>query len=379
MDIKWTDGQRVRNAIKKKGEMAAALALPQHCRKLVGVSLGTVFREVVQLQTVPTPRAGSHELLVRTSYAGINASDINWTAGRYLPGLQPPFDTGFEGLGKVVEVGKDCKGFQTGDSVLFMHAGSFSEYLTLPYRKVTLLPRLDPAYLSLLVSGCTASIALEKVGEIKKGDKVLVTAAAGGTGQFAVQLAKLAGCHVIGTCSTDEKADFLRGLGCDRPINYKKENLKRVLREEYPCGVDVMYEGIGGEIFNTCVKNLATKGKLVVIGFIESYKSSNFSTRPTLPLHQILLSKSASIRGFFHNDYIADLPSHISRLCQLYEQGQLKALVDVGEGAPGGPFRGLESVYDAVDHLFSGCNRGKVVVEISPPQATPESATRAKL
>ncbi|CAI8015010.1 Prostaglandin reductase-3 [Geodia barretti] len=304
------------------------------------------------------PRAGSRELLVRTSYAGINASDINWTAGRYLPGLQPPFDTGFEGLGKVVEVGKDCKGFQTGDSVLFMHAGSFSEYLTLPYRKATLLPRLDPAYLSLLVSGCTASIALEK---------------------FAVQLAKLAGCHVIGTCSTDEKADFLRGLGCDRPINYKKENLKSVLREEYPRGVDVMYEGIGGEIFNTCVKNLATKGKLVVIGFIESYKSSNFSTRPTLPLHQILLSKSASIRGFFLNDYVADLPSHISRLCQLYEQGQLKALVDVGEGAPGGPFRGLESVYDAVDHLFSGCNRGKVVVEISPPQATPESATRAKL
>ena len=66
-----------------------------NARKLVGVSLGTRFREVVQLQTVPTPRADSRELLVRTRYAGINASDINWTAGRYMPGIQPPFDTGF--------------------------------------------------------------------------------------------------------------------------------------------------------------------------------------------------------------------------------------------------------------------------------------------
>ena len=358
--------------------MAAAFALPQQCRKLVGLSLGTVFREVVQLQTIPTPRAGPHELLVRTSYAGINASDINWTAGRYIPGLQPPFDTGFEGMGQVMEVGRDCKGFQTGDPVLFMHSGSFSEYLTLPYRRATLLPRQDPAYLSLLVSGCTASISLEKVGEIKKGDKVLVTAAAGGTGQFAVQLAKLAGCHVIGTCSTDEKAEFLRSLGCDRPINYKKENVKAVLSEEYPRGVDVVYEGVGGEIFNTCVKNLAPKGRLVIIGFIESYKSSNFSARPTLPLHRILLSKSASIRGFFLNDYLTDVPSHISKLCQLYEQGQLKALVDMGERAPSGPFRGLEAVYDAVDYLYTGRSRGKVVVEIAPPAAA-DSATRAKL
>ena len=362
----------------KKKEMAALLSIPQQCRKLVGVSLGTAFREVVQLQTVPTPRAGPRELLVRTRYAGINASDINWTAGRYIPGLQPPFDTGFEGLGQVVEAGKDCKGFKVGDPVLYMHSGSFSEYLTLPFRRATLLPRDDPAYLSLLVSGCTASIALEKVGEVKKGDKVLVTAAAGGTGQFAVQLAKLAGCHVIGTCSTDKKAEFLRGLGCDRPVNYKKENLKSVLKEEYPRGVDVVYEGVGGDIFNTCVKNLATKGRLVTIGFIESYQSSNFSARPTLPLHRILISKSASIRGFFLNDYVTDMPSHISRLCQLYEQGQLKAEVDMGEKVSGGPFRGLEAVYDAVEYIYTGLSRGKVVVEVSPPAAA-DSVTRARL
>ena len=71
-----------------------------------------------------------------------------------------------------------------------------------------LIPREDSAYISLLVSGYTASISLEKVGEVKKGDRMLVTAAAGGTGQFTVQLAKLARCHMIGTGSTDEKVDF---------------------------------------------------------------------------------------------------------------------------------------------------------------------------
>lgn len=351
----------------------AALSIPKHCRKLVSVSLSSRFREAVQLQTVPIPCAEAQELLVRVRYAGINASDINWSAGRYIPGIEPPFDTGFEGIGRVVEVGNKCKGFQVGDPVMFMHSGAFSEYMTLPYRRATLIPREDPAYLSLLVSGCTASISLQQVGEIQKGDKVLITAAAGGTGQFAVQLAKLAGCHVIGTCSTDKKADFLRSLGCDRPINYKKENLNHVLREEYPSGVNVVYESVGGEIFNACVKNLAVKGRLVVIGFIESYRGSSFSARPTLPLHQILLSKSASIRGFFLNNFISDIPSHLSRLSQLYEEGELKAQVDLGEGVANGPFRGLEAVYDAIDYLYSGQSRGKVVVEVAA------DSTKAKL
>lgn len=104
-----------------------------------------------------------------------------------------------------------------------MHGGAFSEYLILPERLAIPIPNLDPGFVPLIVSGMTASISLEKVGELKSGEKVLITAAAGGTGQFAVQLAKLAGCHVIGTCSTDEKVAFLKTLGCDRPINYKKK------------------------------------------------------------------------------------------------------------------------------------------------------------
>ena len=187
--------------------------IPKTCCKLVVQALGTRIREVVKPHTVATPRPRPGEVLVRMRYAGINASDINWAAGRYTPGVKPPFDCGMEGIGYVVEVGSACKDIQLGDSVLFMHTGSFSEYTTLPYHRAIKIPRADPAYMSLLLSGCTASICLQKVGEIKEGEKVLVTAAAGGTGQFAVQQAKLAGCHVIGTCSTEEKVHLLKQLG----------------------------------------------------------------------------------------------------------------------------------------------------------------------
>ena len=196
--------------------------------------------------------------------------------------------------------------------------------------------------------------------------KVLVTAAAGGTGQFAVQLAKLAGCHVIGTCSTDDKVAFLRRIGCDRPINYKKEDVKAVLKEEYPDGVDVVYEGVGGDLFNTCVKNLSIGGRLIIIGFIASYQQSTFSSRITVPLHQILLSKSASLHGFFLNNHSRDIPRHLSQLIELYTQGKIQSTIDVGERAPSGPFRGLEAIFDAVDYLYSGKSAGKVVVSVTP-------------
>ena len=349
----------------------AAQRLPGVSRRLVAVSLGNRFREVVQVKTAEIPKPGPNEVLVRTRYVGINASDINWTAGRYIPGVTPPFDTGFEGAGQVAQVGENCRNVKPGDSVAFMRNGAFGEYLILPAAYALPIPRLDPCFVPLMVSGMTASISLEKVGEVKSGENVLVTAAAGGTGQFAVQLAKLAGCHVIGTCSTDEKVEFLKSIGCDRPINYKKEDLKSVLKSEYPNGVDVVYESVGGEIFNTCVKNLAVNGRLIIIGFITSYQQSTFGARPTLPLYQILLSKSASVRGFFLNHYTRDIPQHFKRLAELYSTGKLKSTVDLGQNySPAGGFRGLEAVFDAVDYLYSGRSAGKVVVDLWQDEAT---------
>jgi len=199
------------------------------------------------------------------------------------------------------------------------------------------------------------------------GETVLVTAAAGGAGQIAVSLAKLAGNFVIGTCSSDEKAKALKALGCDRVINYKKEDFGAVLKKEFPKGIDIIYEGVGGDFFKTCMQNLAVRGRLIVIGSISNYKDTatstsmgdNFSEQVTT---YDLLAGSKTVTGFFLNNFREKFPQHLMKLMGLLESGELKLNTD-------SKFTGLAAVYDAVDHLQAGKNLGKVVVCVNPPSS----------
>lgn len=303
---------------------------------------------------------------------GINASDINYSAGRYDPTVKPPFDAGFEGIGEVVGLGLSASSrFTVGDTVAYFSNGAFAEYTVVPARESVSVPAEKPEFLTLLVSGATAYIALKRLGDLAQGETVLVTAAAGGTGQFAVQFAKQAGCHVIGTCSSNEKAGFLKSIGCDRPINYTTEDIGKTLRREYPKGVDVVYESVGGGVMETAVNSLATKGRLIVIGFISGYQSES-GIPPfkggTLPVK--LLQKSASIRGFFLPHFPSDYREALGSMMQMFAMAKLVCEVDVGDLAPEGRFTGLESVFRAVDYMYSGKNLGKVVVEVAPPSTS---------
>lgn len=300
---------------------------------------------------------------------GINASDINYSAGRYDPSVKPPFDAGFEGIGEVVGLGLSASSrYTVGDAVAYFGSGAFAEYTVVPAEESVPVPSVKPEFLTLLVSGATAYIALKRLGDLAKGETILVTAAAGGTGQFAVQFAKRAGCHVIGTCSSDEKVGFLKSIGCDRPINYATEDLGATLRKEYPAGLDVVYESVGGSILELAVNSLANKGRLIVIGFISGYQSAS-GIPPfrggTLPVK--LLQKSASIRGFFLPHFLSDYREALSSMMQMFAKGELVCEVDCGETAEEGRFVGLDSVFRAVDYMYAGKNRGKVVVEVTPP------------
>lgn len=339
-------------------------SLPQMMRKVIVTQLGANFSQVTKLVEAPVPQPGPDEVLVKNKYVGINASDVNYSAGRYDPSARPPFDVGFEGLGLVAAVGGNSTKLQIGQPVAYLSMGAFTEYKLVPSKQVVPLPDADPKYLPFMLSGLTAALGLDKVGQIKKGDKVLITAAAGGTGQFAVQWCKIAGCEVIGTCSTDDKIQFLKSIGCDRPINYKKEDLNAVLKAEYPKGVDVVYESIGGSVFETCLNNLAIKGRLLVIGAISGYtsKESGFKTTSLLPLRMLQLS--GSLRGFFLFHYNRDYAEYMGKLVTLYKQGKIQSAVDMGEKTPGGRFIGLERVQDAVEYMYSGKNIGKIVVEL---------------
>lgn len=103
-------------------------------------------------------------------------------------------------------------------------------------KELIAIPELNPKYISLMVCGLTAAIGLDTVGKIKTNDKVLITAAAGGTGHIAVQWAKSKGAHVIGTTSSADKVAFLKSIGADHVINYKEEDLSAALKRDYPEG-----------------------------------------------------------------------------------------------------------------------------------------------
>ena len=198
-------------------------------------------------------------------------------------------------------------------------------------------------------------MALEQVGEMGQGETVMVTAAAGGTGHFVVQLAKLAGNHVIGTCGSDAKVDFLRALGCDRPINYKQEDVQNVLKQEYPKGVDLVFESVGGKMFDTCVNALGTHGRLVIIGAISEYESGPQPVTDVRVLYK-LLPKSASLRAFWLVHYFSQVPQYLTQLLQLVQEGKLQAHHDPT------PFVGVEAAQAAIEHMYGGHNIGKVIV-----------------
>ncbi|KAB2043300.1 hypothetical protein ES319_D01G006600v1 [Gossypium barbadense] len=307
--------------------------LPQNFKKLVVHTWSQNFRDATHIISAPLRLPlESDQVLLKVIYAGVNAGDVNFSAGRYFQGTKK--DPGFEAVGIIAAIGDSVRNLEVGTPAAVMTIGCYAEFMKVPSKQILPIPRPDPEAVALLTSGLTASIALEELGQMKSGKVVLVTAAAGGTGQFAVQLAKLAGNKVVATCGGKEKARLLKEFGVDRVIDYKTEDIKTALKE-FPKGVDIVYECVGGNMFDLCLDALAIRGRLIVIGMI-------------------------SQAGFVLTHYSRLMQKHLIRLFQLYSSGKFKVVIDPKR------FSGLHSVSDAVEHLHSGKSTGKVVVCMDP-------------
>jgi hypothetical protein len=336
--------------------------LPRTYRKLIVVAPGPDFAAATRIVEAELPVPGPGELLVRNLYAGVNASDPVAASGGYAQAAPPPFEVGVESCGEVVALGAGVEGFAIGEPVSVLGlGGGYAEYRLATAAQATRVARASPELTSLCVAGLTAAIGLHEAGEMASGETLLVTAAAGGVGSYAVQLAKRAGNHVIGTCSDDGKAAWLRQLGCDRAINYRREDLDAVLSREYPQGIDLVFENVGRHTFDTALRHLAVFGRLVCIGAVSEYSSGlSWEVVSQVRVYRALLGRSASLRGCFLPHYPAEVQRrHLQALTDLLAAGAIKAPIDPHE------FRGLESVPDAVAHLHSGGNRGKVLIRFN--------------
>ncbi|KAI9127937.1 hypothetical protein K1719_000930 [Acacia pycnantha] len=347
---------------------APPIELPENFEKIVVHTLTHNFRNATSILRTPLRLpVKPHHVLVKLIYAGVNASDVNFSSGRYFSGNDKdtasrlPFDAGFEAVGIIAAVGDSVTDLKVGMPCALMTFGGYAEFIMIHSKHALPVARPDPEVVAMLTSGLTASISLEKAGHTDSGKVVLVTAAAGGTGQFAVQLAKLGGNKVVATCGGESKAKLLKGLGVDRVIDYKSEDIKTVLTKEYPKGIDIIYESVGGDMFNLCLNALAVYGRLIVIGMISQYQGEHGWKPSNYPgLCEKILAKSQTVTGFFLVQYGHLWRQHLDRLFDLYSAGKLKVAIDPKR------FLGLQSVADAVEYLHSGQSVGKVVVCLDP-------------
>ncbi|KAK6335437.1 NADPH:quinone reductase [Orbilia brochopaga] len=226
--------------------------------------------EVLQLNQIPVPTPGPGEVLIKTAYAGVNYVDVYYRTGLYPIAL--PFNLGSEGAGIVESVGAGVTKFKPGDHVVHMSTGAYADFIAVPQKIVAHVPEdfsLEVAA-AILVQGLTALTMLRESYEVKKGDTILVHAAAGGTGLILVQLAKALGATVIATASSQEKLDIAKAHGADYLVNYshgEEQWVNEVLAHTKDGeGVEAVYDGVGKATFDGGLKVLKRKGTFVSFG-----------------------------------------------------------------------------------------------------------------
>ncbi|KAF8942218.1 NADPH:quinone reductase [Haplosporangium gracile] len=219
---------------------------------------------------VPKPTPKPDQVLVKVAYAGVNFIDTYQRSGLYPQTL--PFIVGREGSGEIVEVGPEVKGdFKVGDRVAFMGPGSYAEYDAVSTLSLAKLP--DAISLeqgaALLLQGLTAWSLVRQAYRVEKGDWVLIHAAAGGVGLLLCQMCKLLGANVIGTTSSEAKAQLAKANGADYVVDYSNgydELVAKVNELTGNKGVHVVLDGVGASTFDVSLKVVRRLGTVISFG-----------------------------------------------------------------------------------------------------------------
>lgn len=252
--------------------------------------------EVLQWEEVGVGEPGPGEVRVRHAAVGLNFIDTYHRSGLYPVPL--PSGIGLEGAGTVEALGPGVTHLQVGDRVAYAGGplGAYSEARLIPADRLIRLPDSlsFETGAAMMLQGLSAAYLLRRTYRVQKGDTVLIHAAAGGVGLIACQWAKALGATVIGTVSTEAKAELARAHGCDHPILYTREDFARRVRDITGGeGVPVVYDGIGKDTFTGSLDSLRPLGTMVSFGnasgpvglidpLLLSQKGSLFFTRPTL-------------------------------------------------------------------------------------------------
>jgi NADPH-dependent curcumin reductase CurA len=207
------------------------------------------------------------------------------------------------------------------------------------------------------MTGFTAYAGIMEVGRPKKGDTVFVSAASGAVGQIVGQLAKITGCHVVGSAGSDEKVRLLKTkFGYDDAFNYKseEEGLAAALRWRFPDGIDIYYDNVGGATLDAALLNMRRRGRVVLCGMVSQY---NLPEPDGVRNLGTVIPKSVRVEGFSVEDYVHVYARFEEEMAGYVKAGKVTVVEDVVEG--------IEKAPEALVGLFSGRNVGKQLVAMA--------------
>ena len=280
--------------------------------------------ESMAFEEAPPPEPAPDQVRIRNYAAGLNFFDILQVQGKYQIKPPFPFTPGAEVAGSVDAVGPGVTAFARGDRVLSItHGGGFGEYSIgrtgMTFRIPTGMDFPEAAAFPIVYH--TSYFALRLRAGLRKGEWLLVHAGASGVGVSAIQLGRAFGARVIATAGSEEKLEFAKSLGAEHAINYSDgtwvDEVKQITGGR---GVDVIYDPVGGDVFDLSTKCLAAGGRLLVIGFASG-------RIPTIAANRILI-KDIAIVGALWGTYAAAHPEYLAEaqraLAELYAKGAIQ-------------------------------------------------------
>lgn len=307
-------------------------------------------------QAVPEPAEG--ELLVKVLYLSLDPAMRGWmNEGKsYVPPVAIGEVMRAGGVGVVVVSRNPA--FAVGDSVVGMLG--VQEYALSNGKGLNKVdPGLAPlpVYLGTLgMPGMTAYFGILEVGELKQGDTVVVSGAAGAVGQVVGQIARIKDCRVVGIAGGADKCRYItQELGFDAAIDYKSEDVKDSLRKHCPKGIDVYFDNVGGDILDAALANLALHARIVICGAISQYNNTDAVQGPSNYLS--LLVNRASMKGMVVFDYASRYGEAAREMAGWLQSGKLKTREDIVDGFGTFP--------ETLLMLFRGGNTGKLVLKVA--------------
>ncbi len=311
----------------------------------------------LQLLDTPLPELQDGQALARVKFLSIDPTMRIWMAmDSYLPAVAIGEVMRAFGFAEIVE--SRHPDYKKGDRVTGLTG--LQDYVVLDasasraFQKVPKIPFVsDTVFLGVLgINGLTAFFGME-IAQPKKGETLVVSAAAGATGSIVGQIGKIRGCRVVGIAGTDEKCSWLtKDLGFDAAINYKQADWKEKLAAATPNGIDIDFENVGGEIMQTVLGLMNLHGRVIVCGLISGYTKED----PGLASFGTVLVKRLRVEGFIILDFAPRFMEAATQLGQWKMFGKIKDRETIVEG--------LEKAPDAINMLFTGGNTGKLIVKV---------------